>query len=80
MASSAFGHSIKAIWLDAAHNILLPVAGTKYIICAASSRKTSLRLMQHKVYNVLMETGRHDFGQHFACHREKGDATAVATF
>ena len=24
--------------------------------------------------------GEHDFGQHFACHREKGDATTVATF
>ena len=28
---------------------------------------------------MLQETGEHDFGQHFAFHREKGDATTVAT-
>ena len=24
--------------------------------------------------------GEHDFSQHFACYREKGDVTTVATF
>ena len=29
---------------------------------------------------VLEKTGEHDFSQHFACYREMGDATTVATF
>ena len=36
--------------------------------------------MQDKMHNMLQETGENDFGQHFACNREKGDATTVAIF
>ena len=29
---------------------------------------------------MLQETGEHDLSQNFSCHREKADATTVATF
>ena len=29
---------------------------------------------------MLDKTGEHDFSKHFACYREKVDATTVATF
>ena len=32
------------------------------------------------IYSMPQETVEHDFGQHFACHRDKGDATTFATF
>ena len=40
----------------------------------------ALRFRQDKINHVLEKTDEHDFSQHFACYREKGDATTVATF
>ena len=39
-----------------------------------------MRSRQDKINYVLEKTGEHDFSQHFACNREKGNATTVATF
>ena len=53
--------------------LLLP--GNKYVNCAASALEPTLRFRQDKINHVLEKTGEHDFSQHFACYREKGDAT-----
>ena len=59
----------------------LQLPGSKYHInCAASTPEPALRFMQDKINHVLEKTGEHDFSQQFACYREKGDATTVATF
>ena len=59
----------------------LQLPGNKYHInCVASTREPALRFGQDKINYVLEKTGEHDFGQHFAIFREKGDATTVATF
>ena len=59
----------------------LQLPGNKYHVnCAASTREPALRFRQDKIYHVLEKTGEHDFSQNFACYREKGDATTVATF
>ena len=59
----------------------LQLPGNKYhIICAASTPELALRFRHDKINYVLEKTGEHDFSQHFACYREKGNATTVATF
>ena len=59
----------------------LQLPGKKYNVnCAASAPVPALRLRQDKINYVLEKSGEHDFGQYFACYREKGDATTVATF
>ena len=59
----------------------LQLPGNKYHInCVASTREPALRFRQDKINYVLEKTGEHDFGQHFALYREKGDATTVASF
>ena len=39
-----------------------------------------MRSRQDKINHVLEKTCEHDFGQRFACYRENGDVTTVATF
>ena len=51
-----------------------------HVNCAASAPEPSLRFRQDKINHVLEKTDEHDFSQYFACYREKGDATTVATF
>ena len=51
-----------------------------HVNCAASTPEPALRFRQDKINYVLEKTGEHDFSQHFACYREKGDATTVSTF
>ena len=59
----------------------LQLPGNKYHVnCAASAPETALRFRQDKTNHVLEKTGERDLGQHFACYREKVDATTVATF
>ena len=59
----------------------LQLPGNKYHVnCAASTPEPALRFMQDKINYVLEKTGEHDLSQHFACNREKGNATTVATF
>ena len=59
----------------------LQLPGNKYHVnCAASAPEPALRFRQDKINQVLEKTGEHDFSQHFACYREKGDATTLATF
>ena len=70
-----------SINLDVVHDIFLAFAGNNYQInCAVSTPEPALRFRQDKINYVLEKTGEHEFGQHFACYREKGDATTVATF
>ena len=58
----------------------LQLPGNKYHVnCAAPTPEPALRFRQDKIYNMHKKTGEHDFGQHFACHRKKGDAATVAT-
>ena len=60
---------------------LLQLPGNKYHVnCAVSVPEPALRFKQDKINHVREKTGEHDFSQHFACYREKGDATTVATF
>ena len=66
--SNAFVRSTKAMY-------------NKYHVnCVASPLELALRLRQDKINNMLEKTGEYDFSQHFACNREKGNATTVATF
>ena len=59
----------------------LQLPGNKYHVnCAASAPEPALRFRQDKINQVLEKTGEHDFSQHFAGYREKGDATTVVTF
>ena len=58
----------------------LQLPGNKYVNCAVSAPKPALRFRKDKINNVLEKTDEHDFCQHYACYREKGDATTVATF
>ena len=59
----------------------LQLLGNKYNVnCAASTPEPALRFRQDKIKHVLEKTGEHDFSQHFACYREKGNAMTVATF
>ena len=59
----------------------LQLPGDKYHLnCAASTSEHALRFRQDKINHVLEKTGECDFSQHFACYREKGDATTVAAF
>ena len=59
----------------------LQLPGNKYKVnCVASTPEPALRFRQDKINHVIEKTGEHDISQHFACFREKGDATTVATF
>ena len=59
----------------------LQLPGNKYHVnCAAFTPEPALRFRQDKINDVLEKTGEHDLSQHFACYREKGYATTVATF
>ena len=59
----------------------LQLPGNKYYVnCAASAPEPALIFRQDKINHMLEMTGDHDFSQHLACNREKGDATIVATF
>ena len=51
-----------------------------HVNCAASTPEPALRFRQDKINYVLEKTGEHDLSQHFACNREKGNSTTVATF
>ena len=80
--SNAFVRSAKAIYksLFCSRHSFLQLPGNKYHVkCAASTLEPALRFRQGKIYYVLEKTGEHDFSQHIACYREKGDATTVAT-
>ena len=71
------------ISFDAAHDISPAVVGQQIscqLCLTLAGLIAALRLRQDKIYSMLQETGEHDFSQHFPCHREKGDATTVATF
>ena len=60
---------------------ILQLPDNKYDVnCAASVPDPALRYRQDKINNELEKTDEHDFSQHFACYREKGDATSVTTF
>ena len=62
-------------------SFLLQLPGNKYHVnCAASAPEPALRFRQDKINHVPEKTGEHDFSLHFACYRDKGDATTVATF
>ena len=59
----------------------MQLPGNEYHVnCVASAPEPALRFRQDKINNALEKTGEHDFRQHFACFREKVDATTVATF
>ena len=59
----------------------LQLLSSKYhVICAVSMPETALTFRQALIYDMLQEEDEHDFGQQFACYREKRDATIVVTF
>ena len=58
---------------DAARDIFQQLLGNKYYVnCAASMPEPALRFRQDNIYNVLKETGEHDFGQHIASYKREG--------
>ena len=67
------------IYLDAIHEIL-PAVAWQQISCPASTSEPALIFRQDKIKNVLKKTGEHDFSQHYACYRSKGDVTTAFTF
>ena len=69
------------ISVDVVHDIFLAVAGQQIScqLCCVHA-EPALRFRQDKINYVLEKTGEHDLSQHFACNREKGNATTVATF
>ena len=48
-----------------------------HVNCAPLLSKSTLRLWDYIVDNVLKKTSKHDPGQDFACHRKKRYATVI---
>ena len=65
---------------DAVHDIFLAVAEQQICQLCCVHAGTRIEIQARQVQPRAREDGEHDFILHFACYREKGDATTVATF
>ena len=70
----------QCISLDVVHNIFLAVAGQQICQLCCVRVGTRNEILARQDQQRAPEEVEHDFSQHFACYREKGDATTLATF